>query len=55
MGNHIFVGERLADLGANHVESLGRARVLDSAHAANEIEGVAIEFAILQVSIIHVD
>src|ERR1700728_803760 len=48
-------GMTLTDFGANHIESLRRSRVLDTAHASDRIERIAVEFSQLPVSVCDVD
>src|SRR5579862_3987814 len=45
----------LPNLRARKFDALGSARVLNAAHAADQVEGVPIQPAVLDVSIIHVN
>src|SRR5580693_8112042 len=53
--NDKWHGMTLTDFGANHIESLRRSRVLDTAHASDRIERIAVEFSQLPVSVCDVD
>ena len=45
----------LANFGPHHVESLRCSRVLNAAQPANQVERIAVEFAIFDARIVHMN